>query len=65
MTRPDGRRMAQDGYQPITEGYQPGSGALPLQKGYQRTGAMTTQAQKPPPKGGSAAAKPAAKQPAR
>lgn len=61
MTRPD-RRMAEDGYQPITEGYQPGR-PQPLQKVYTPVTNASRDAQQPPPppKGGSSAAKPGKK----
>jgi hypothetical protein len=53
------RQMTQDGYRPLTEGYQPGR-AQPLQKGYTPTSTSTStqQAPPPPPRGGSSAAKP-------
>lgn len=55
-------RIAQHGYQPLTEGYQPGQNAA-LQKGYTPTPASSTaqSAPPPPPKGGSSAAKPSQK----
>ena len=47
------RVIANDGYRPITEGYQPGSQI-------NRKGpAVVASHQPPPPKGGSSAAKPA------
>ena len=55
------RRMAQDGYRPITEGYQPGKGQ-PLQKGYTpTTNSGNAQSAPKPPSGGSSAAKPPTK----
>lgn len=55
-----GKQMAQDGYKPITEGYQPGRGQ-PLQKGYTPTSSNGPTQQTQPPSGGSSAAKPAQK----
>ncbi len=54
------RQMAQDGYKPLTEGYQPGRVLEPLQKGYTPTSTSTNAQQAPPqpPSGGSSAAKP-------
>ena len=46
------RVMANDGYRPITEGYQPGSQVV--QKGFTPPASR----QPPPPKGGSNATKP-------
>ena len=46
------RGMANDGYRPITEGYQPGSQVV--QKGF----IPPASRQPPPPKGGSNAMKP-------
>ena len=61
MAKPE-QRIAHDGYQPITEGYQPGRPQT-VQKGYipvsNASGNVRHQAQ--PPKGGSSAAKPSKK----
>ena len=46
------RVMANDGYRPLTEGYQPGSQVI--QKGF----SPPISRQPPPPKGGSSASKP-------
>jgi hypothetical protein len=54
------RRLAQDGYGPITEGYQPGK-AQPLQKGHttaSTSGNAQQQSAPRPPNGGSSASKP-------
>ena len=48
------RGMANDGYRPITEGYQPGSQVV--QKGFTPPASR----QPPPPRGGSNAMKPGA-----
>lgn len=50
----------QDGFRPLTEGYQPGA-KIPLQRGYAPNGPDTAGAPPPPkpPRGGSSAAKPA------
>lgn len=55
-------QISRHGYQPITEGYQPGQ-ADPLQKGYTPATNASRDAQQPPrpPSGGSSAAKPAQK----
>ncbi len=45
--------MRNDGYRPLTEGYQPGSQVI--QKGFTPPASQ----QPPPPKGGSSASKPA------
>ena len=56
------RRFTQDGFRPLTEGYQPGSN-VPLQKGYTPSSSPVAQPATPkPPSGGSSAAKPASKQ---
>jgi hypothetical protein len=56
------RCMAQDGYKPITEGYQPGK-PQPAQKGYTPAtgGNAQQQSAPPPPSGGSSASKPPSK----
>jgi len=63
MARSD--RPAQDGYQPITEGYQPGrvKATQTTQKAYApiSNAGSTTQEAPRPPSGGSSAAKPAKK----
>lgn len=46
------RIMANDGYRPLTEGYQPGSQVV--QKGFN----PPLSSQPPPPRGGSSASKP-------
>jgi hypothetical protein len=47
MARSD-RRMAQDGYKPITEGYQPGK-PQPVERGYSpKTGGNAQQQSAPP-----------------
>jgi hypothetical protein len=54
--------MAQDDYEPLTEGYQPGK-STPLQKGYapSTNGSQAQQTAPRPPSGGSSASKPAQK----
>jgi hypothetical protein len=54
--------MAQDGYKPITEGYQPGKPQA-VQKGYTPAtgGNAQQQSAPPPPSGGSSASKPLSK----
>ena len=61
MTKTD-RQMARDGYQPVTEGYQPGR-PQPIQKGFTPTSTASgnTQQSTQPRSGGSSAAKPAKK----
>lgn len=62
MTKSDSQ-IARQGYQPITEGYQPGQ-AQPVQKGYTpitNAGEDAPQAPPQPPSGGSSAARPAQK----
>jgi hypothetical protein len=54
------RRLASDGYQPLTEGYQPGKQQL-VQKGHKpesTTGKALHQSAPRPPSGGSSARKP-------
>ena len=55
-------QTSQHGYQPVTEGYQPGQ-QQPLSKGFQPFGSGAIPARPPPtpPSGGSNAAKPAQK----
>lgn len=65
MAKPDkqDQQISRHGYQPITEGYQPGQ-VQPIWRGSTRTaGASETVQQAPstPPSGGSSAAKPAQK----
>ena len=55
MTKPSDKRLAQDGYRPLTEGYQPGSQVI--QKGYTPS-AASNYVQPPPPRGGSGVMKP-------
>jgi len=53
--RNDNKHMTQDGFRPLTEGYQPGSQIL--QKGFVPVSTGATPAK--PPSGGSSVAKPA------
>jgi hypothetical protein len=55
------RGFAQDGYRPITEGYQPNNDPNVAQKGYVPAPAASAAPLKPP-SGGSSAKKPADKQ---